>query len=238
MEHEVSELLADKYSAEKAAELSKLLTSGTWTHDLPLHYIRSSARLRPPVRNDMPEKRAAPDGTIPTAHPPTAVRRVFAGSLPSASRWLASWAIERIVALAVKAAIEWPRTLNTSGKADFLARMRGDSRFHVSESAGRKFILSSQPERWDIELLTGIVLSLRKTLPSRRNGSTTGKGRSPSDATSPPNRRRSNSSPAAPYRPGTSRPAKTSAPLKHNARNDKPMTRLIRPSRSRLRNSR
>jgi ClpP class serine protease len=54
MEHEVSELLADKYSAEKAAELSKLLTSGTWTHDYPITFDRAR-ELGLPVRNDMPE---------------------------------------------------------------------------------------------------------------------------------------------------------------------------------------
>src|SRR5258707_10237913 len=38
MENEVSELLADKYPAEKVSELAKLLTSGTWTHDYPITY--------------------------------------------------------------------------------------------------------------------------------------------------------------------------------------------------------
>jgi hypothetical protein len=52
MEHEVGELLADK--AEKAAELSKLLTSGTWTHDYPITFDRAR-ELGLPVRNDMPE---------------------------------------------------------------------------------------------------------------------------------------------------------------------------------------
>jgi ClpP class serine protease len=41
MEHEVNELLADKYPAEKAIELAKLLTSGTWTHDYPITYDRA-----------------------------------------------------------------------------------------------------------------------------------------------------------------------------------------------------
>lgn len=54
MEHEVSELLADKYPQEKTSELSKLLTSGTWTHDYPITYERArDLGLR--VRNDMPE---------------------------------------------------------------------------------------------------------------------------------------------------------------------------------------
>src|SRR6202795_4703760 len=36
MQYEVGELLADKYPAEEAKELAKLLTSGTWTHDYPI----------------------------------------------------------------------------------------------------------------------------------------------------------------------------------------------------------
>ncbi len=54
MENEVSELLADKYPAEKVSELAKLLTSGTWTHDYPITYERArDLGLR--VRNEMPE---------------------------------------------------------------------------------------------------------------------------------------------------------------------------------------
>src|ERR1700676_1479925 len=36
MRQEVAELLADKYPAEKAGEIAKLMTSGTWTHDYPI----------------------------------------------------------------------------------------------------------------------------------------------------------------------------------------------------------
>src|SRR6266403_1991579 len=36
MRQEVTELLADKYPAEKAGEIAKLMTSGTWTHDYPI----------------------------------------------------------------------------------------------------------------------------------------------------------------------------------------------------------
>jgi ClpP class serine protease len=43
MEQEVSELLADKHTAEKAQDLAKLLTSGTWTHDYPITYERALA---------------------------------------------------------------------------------------------------------------------------------------------------------------------------------------------------
>ena len=53
MENEVIDLLAAKYPAEKAAELSKL-TSGTWTHDYPITFDRAR-ELGLPVRNDMPE---------------------------------------------------------------------------------------------------------------------------------------------------------------------------------------
>ena len=41
MEHEVGELLADKYPVEKTTELSKLLTTGTWTHDYPITFERA-----------------------------------------------------------------------------------------------------------------------------------------------------------------------------------------------------
>ena len=54
MENEVSELLAEKFPADKVAELAKLLTTGTWTHDYPITYERAlGLGLR--VRNDMPE---------------------------------------------------------------------------------------------------------------------------------------------------------------------------------------
>src|ERR1700722_8154946 len=43
MAQEVGELLADKYPAEKAQELAKLMTSGTWTHDYPITYERALA---------------------------------------------------------------------------------------------------------------------------------------------------------------------------------------------------
>ena len=54
MQHEVSELLADKYARENAEELAKLLTSGTWTHDYPITYERAQT-LGLRVRSDMPE---------------------------------------------------------------------------------------------------------------------------------------------------------------------------------------
>src|SRR3984893_1465638 len=54
MQHEVGELLADKYPAEEAKELAKLLTSGTWTHDYPIAFERAR-ELGLRVRSDMPE---------------------------------------------------------------------------------------------------------------------------------------------------------------------------------------
>jgi ClpP class serine protease len=54
MEHEVTELLGDKYPAEKAAELAKLLSSGTWTHDYPITCERAR-EIGLHVRSDMPE---------------------------------------------------------------------------------------------------------------------------------------------------------------------------------------
>jgi hypothetical protein len=47
-------LLGRKVSAEKATELAKLLTSGTWTHDFPITCERGQ-ELGLPVRDDMPE---------------------------------------------------------------------------------------------------------------------------------------------------------------------------------------
>src|SRR5919201_3425220 len=54
MQHEVTELLLDKYPAEKASQLAKLLAAGTWTHDYPITYERAR-ELGLRVRNDVPE---------------------------------------------------------------------------------------------------------------------------------------------------------------------------------------
>jgi ClpP class serine protease len=54
MAQEVGELLADKYPAEKAQELAKLMTSGTWTHDYPITYERAVA-LGLRVNDKIPE---------------------------------------------------------------------------------------------------------------------------------------------------------------------------------------
>jgi len=54
MRHEVGELLAVKNPGEKSADMAKLLTSGTWTHDYPITYERAR-ELGLPVRTDMPE---------------------------------------------------------------------------------------------------------------------------------------------------------------------------------------
>jgi len=54
MRQEVAELLADKYPAEKAREIAKLMTSGTWTHDYPITFERArDLDLR--VSSDVPE---------------------------------------------------------------------------------------------------------------------------------------------------------------------------------------
>lgn len=53
MEQEVKELLADRSSEEKAAELARLLTSGKWTHDYAITFRRAQ-QLGLPVREDMP----------------------------------------------------------------------------------------------------------------------------------------------------------------------------------------
>jgi ClpP class serine protease len=54
MREEVIELLAGKYSDEKAAEMAKLMTSGTWTHDYPITCERAR-ELGLPVNSDIPE---------------------------------------------------------------------------------------------------------------------------------------------------------------------------------------
>jgi hypothetical protein len=54
MRQEVTELLADKYADEKAGEIAKLMTSGTWTHDYPITCERA-CELGLRVSSDMPE---------------------------------------------------------------------------------------------------------------------------------------------------------------------------------------
>ena len=49
----VRELLSDKVSPEKAEELSRLLSEGTWTHDHPITFERAKS-FGLPVRIDMP----------------------------------------------------------------------------------------------------------------------------------------------------------------------------------------
>jgi len=54
MRQEVSELLADKFPGEKAGEMARLMTSGTWTHDYPITAERAR-ELGLRVQSDMPE---------------------------------------------------------------------------------------------------------------------------------------------------------------------------------------
>jgi ClpP class serine protease len=49
----VLELLQGKIAAEKAPELARLLTQGTWTHDFPITYDAAKT-FGLPVRNDIP----------------------------------------------------------------------------------------------------------------------------------------------------------------------------------------
>jgi len=51
----VRELLSSKFPAEKAEELSKLLSEGTWTHDHPITYD-TAKRFGLPVRSDIPSE--------------------------------------------------------------------------------------------------------------------------------------------------------------------------------------
>jgi ClpP class serine protease len=54
MRSEVGELLGDKFPAEKASDMAKLLTSGTWTHDYPITFERAR-ELGLRASSDMPE---------------------------------------------------------------------------------------------------------------------------------------------------------------------------------------
>jgi len=54
MQEQVRELLMEKFPTEKADELARLLTAGTWTHDYPITCERAR-QLGLPVRCDMPE---------------------------------------------------------------------------------------------------------------------------------------------------------------------------------------
>ncbi len=54
MQEQVRELLAEKFPADKADELARLLTSGTWTHDYPITCERAR-QLGLPVSCEMPE---------------------------------------------------------------------------------------------------------------------------------------------------------------------------------------
>ncbi len=49
----VRELLADKCPPEKAEELARLLSEGTWTHDHPITY-ETARSFGLPVRSDLP----------------------------------------------------------------------------------------------------------------------------------------------------------------------------------------
>jgi ClpP class serine protease len=54
MRQEVAELLAAKDPGEKAEEIAKLMTSGTWTHDYPITCERAR-ELGLPVNSNIPE---------------------------------------------------------------------------------------------------------------------------------------------------------------------------------------
>lgn len=53
LEKAVFELLKDKYDDKKAEQLSKLLSTGTWTHDYPITYEEAKA-MGLKVSNEMP----------------------------------------------------------------------------------------------------------------------------------------------------------------------------------------
>ncbi|RMF90512.1 MAG: hypothetical protein D6736_06655 [Nitrospinota bacterium] len=51
----VLELLSDRYPPEKAEELARLLSEGTWTHDYPITF-RKAQELGLPVSSEMPNE--------------------------------------------------------------------------------------------------------------------------------------------------------------------------------------
>src|SRR6202049_4832252 len=51
----VHDLLADKTTPERADELSRLLSEGTWTHDHPINY-ETAKNFGLPVRDDIPDE--------------------------------------------------------------------------------------------------------------------------------------------------------------------------------------
>src|ERR1700682_5260438 len=54
MQYQVTEFLEDKFPGEKASELAKLLSSGTWTHDYPITFDRAR-ELGLRVTTEMPD---------------------------------------------------------------------------------------------------------------------------------------------------------------------------------------
>ena len=87
MRTEVVELLSDKMSLDKAAELADRMSQGTWTHDHPIGF-REAKDLGLPVRSDMPAEfyelmelfpqatnRTASVQYIPTPYGPPTPRR-------------------------------------------------------------------------------------------------------------------------------------------------------------------
>jgi ClpP class serine protease len=80
----VCEFLAPR-GAEKASELAKLLSEGTWTHDHRITF-ETAQSFGLAVRSDMPQELFDLNGSLPAARPPSADRRIPAGApgLPGA----------------------------------------------------------------------------------------------------------------------------------------------------------
>ncbi|MFP3868230.1 MAG: SDH family Clp fold serine proteinase [Desulfobacteraceae bacterium] len=68
----VRELLSDKFPADKAEELAKILTEGKWTHDYPITFKAAQA-LGLPVKSEMPQEIIQLMGLYPqpVRHQPT-----------------------------------------------------------------------------------------------------------------------------------------------------------------------
>jgi len=76
----VQELLSSKCPPEKAEELARLLSEGTWTHDHPITYETAKSF---DCRYEVTSPRVPrSDGTLPPTHPPPAHRRVHPRTPP------------------------------------------------------------------------------------------------------------------------------------------------------------
>jgi hypothetical protein len=87
MKEYVTELLGRKLPPERAAEVARLLTTGTWTHARPLRPAELG-EMGPTVRIGVEEEERTSSASIPSraGAPPSGVRRAGVGTAPERSR--------------------------------------------------------------------------------------------------------------------------------------------------------